>query len=67
MNERGVLDAEIAHIKMVSTVGRKNDAHWHGKKQQQQKWQDNATTINVQQLLMRLTDYFLLTLGAGKW
>ena len=24
--------AEIAHIKRVSTVGRKNDAHWQGKK-----------------------------------
>jgi hypothetical protein len=26
MNERGILDEEIAHIKRLSTVGRKNDA-----------------------------------------
>ena len=57
MNERGVLDAEIAHIKRTSTVGRKNDALVTRHETTRTNCHDNATTITLQQLLIRLTDY----------
>ena len=53
MNERGGLDEEIAHIKRVSTVGRKNDALVTRQKQQKQN-ASHRIAITVQLLHIRL-------------
>ena len=65
MNERGVLDAEIAHIKRMSTVGRKNNALVTRQKRYlltssslySLLFSLYSSLITVQQLLIRLTDY----------